>query len=238
MADKIVHTVNVLETKNYDKFKWLKGNRPISTSHVNYLKKKIEENGNLTPQFPLDVNENMEIIDGQHRLEALKILKEPVYYQIKPSLDINSVISLNTGQKNWSWKDFAQSYADRGDRNYQEFIKLSEETGEKRFGTLMMYSTFGEWAGRRGSAKDTFANGTFEMKNYELALKHLGQYQEMVQVGHVNVREFAYACQRFMQRPGYDHERMIDKISAFGGGLRNCYTVGDFYRELDLIYKG
>src|ERR1039458_10319262 len=75
---KAENTVQLYVTKNYDIFIRMIGNRPINESHVTHLKKKIQDEGNLTSEFPINLNEKMEIIDGQHRIMALKQLGYPV----------------------------------------------------------------------------------------------------------------------------------------------------------------
>ena len=64
------------ETKNYDQFKTLEGNRSIDQKNVNNIEQNMREHGVLPTV--IIVNEKMEVIDGQHRIEALKRLHEPV----------------------------------------------------------------------------------------------------------------------------------------------------------------
>ena len=61
-----VHT-----TTDYFLFKPINGNRNINRLHLSRLKKSIEENYLFTV---IIVNENYEIIDGQHRFECIKEL--------------------------------------------------------------------------------------------------------------------------------------------------------------------
>ena len=53
-------------TRDYDKFKLLEENRTVSKSHVNKLKIAIGDNPNIMRAQPILVNEDMEVIDGQH----------------------------------------------------------------------------------------------------------------------------------------------------------------------------
>lgn len=70
----------VQQTQEYDKFSLLSANRDISKGHVQSLKASIEKLGNITEKVPIIVNQNLEIIDGQHRFQALKELGLPVFY--------------------------------------------------------------------------------------------------------------------------------------------------------------
>ena len=68
-------TTLVRQTNNYMKFQILKGNRNVSQSRVNKIIASINRVGYITN--PIIVNEHMEVIDGQGRLEALKTLQLP-----------------------------------------------------------------------------------------------------------------------------------------------------------------
>ncbi len=79
-------------TKNLDQFKILKGNREIVKSWVLKLKGLIEKND---LQVPILVDENMYILDGQHRVEAYKLLNYPVLYIIKHGWTLEDVREIN-----------------------------------------------------------------------------------------------------------------------------------------------
>lgn len=65
-------------TRDYSVFKYLKGNRGINLKNVNSIVDNVRDNG-LLPTIVI-VNENMEVIDGQHRIEAFKQLNLPVEF--------------------------------------------------------------------------------------------------------------------------------------------------------------
>ena len=64
-------------TSDYDQFTYLVGNRDIVNKHVKSLSAEID---NRDLEIPIIVNEKMEVCDGQHRLEAYKVLGKPVPY--------------------------------------------------------------------------------------------------------------------------------------------------------------
>ena len=104
------------ETTDYSKFKKTRGNRPVDPSHVAHLKKLIEEKDLYDP---IRVNRNMEVVDGQHTLEARKQLDLKVPYIIMDSDDPLDVARLNTGRKNWSMNDFLNHNCARGKMDYK-----------------------------------------------------------------------------------------------------------------------
>lgn len=115
----------IQNTKDYSIFKKLEGNRPVVNRRVNKIIASIQNVGYITS--PLIVNEKMEVIDGQGRLEALEQLKMPVEYIVHPGIGINECIAMNINQGNWSLKDYIESYATRGNKSYQRLEQLIKE---------------------------------------------------------------------------------------------------------------
>lgn len=74
---KIVNQVN--QTNDYNLFKSLKGNRNVNKLHVQRLKESFKGDYLMSP---IIVNQNYEIIDGQHRFNAAKDLSLPVNFII------------------------------------------------------------------------------------------------------------------------------------------------------------
>lgn len=234
MQDKVVQSSQLFETKEYGKFKTIGGNRHVDQQHVRRLAQKMKKEGNLLQYFPIIVNENMEVIDGQHRLRAAEINKFPVFYEVKHGLNVSSVRQLNTGHKNWTWYDYAISYAKLGNRHYQHFLDLFDEFHE-RYSILSYFCTGGTNSGRGGNRP--FVNGELVIKNVENTRKLLKQYQELCEVANISNREFALAAYRFMRTPTYNHETMVDKIMQYGDPLKSCWTTSDFLFELENIAR-
>lgn len=117
-------TIN--STINYDIFKDILGNRDLMENHIMKLVKSIASN-NLLAQHPIIVNEKMEVIDGQHRLEAAKKLSVPIYYTISRGSGLSDVHRLNTTSRSWKTMDYIQSYIHLGKKDYKELLEFIEE---------------------------------------------------------------------------------------------------------------
>ncbi len=107
-------------TIEHGAFKTLEGNRKISENHVKNLMEFIKKR-NLLKYNPILVNENYEIIDGQHRLEAAKALKIPVYYILGEGLSYKDAGVLNACSDDWEFKEYLDIYLKNG---HEEYIKL------------------------------------------------------------------------------------------------------------------
>ena len=124
MEEKSV-AYNVYTTNNYDLFKRLTGNRDIPESRISKIIDSIQKIGWV--HNPIVVNEEMEVIDGQGRLTALKRLKMPVEYIIAPGASTKECVYMNMNMVNWKLPDFIKSYAEQGNENYQRLLTLMEK---------------------------------------------------------------------------------------------------------------
>lgn len=112
----------IRETRQYDVFKKLEGNRDVDEKRVRRIKESIKNVGYVTS--PIIVNEKMEVIDGQGRLEALRQLDLPVEYIVSNGVGIKECIAMNINQTNWSHMDYIKSYAKRGVKSYELLLDL------------------------------------------------------------------------------------------------------------------
>lgn len=114
----------IYETYDHDKFKPMKQNRGTTSDSgtkrpkLNSILRLIEK-GKYVPEVGLiKVNKNLEIIDGHHTLQALKIWKMPVRYIIIEDPKFNEatgrqklghVYDVNAINPSWSMKDMYKS---------------------------------------------------------------------------------------------------------------------------------
>ena len=101
--EKVSQTTQV--TRNYELFKKHPSNTPINETIVNKLVSSIEQK-NMLMLKPILVNEKMEVLDGQHRLEAAKKLSLPVYYIVQKDAQDMDMVLLNANQRTWKLADY------------------------------------------------------------------------------------------------------------------------------------
>ena len=104
-----METPKILKTKDYSIFKTVNFNRDKNKKHIKSVIKIIRKE-NLLHLHPILVNNYMEVIDGQHRLEAAKELNLEVFY-IQSDLSYEHILSSNLIQKNASLNDVIKFYA-------------------------------------------------------------------------------------------------------------------------------
>ncbi len=115
-----------MKTKNYEMFEYMDSNRKINAGLVERLVKSIKEIGYIESR-PIIVNEDMVVIDGQHRLEACKRLGIPVIYQVSNVDMSKAMIALNMNQQIWRLSDYIDSYATQGKKCYKYILDFENK---------------------------------------------------------------------------------------------------------------
>ncbi len=230
-------SLRVQNTRNLDQFKTLPGNRSVNPAHAVELQNLILENGNLTGQFPIVVTKDMYVIDGQHRLAALRELGYDVSYIVQPHANIDTVRHINRGGRNWSWRDMAVSYADLGNTEYEWFLSFVNKFGLSYRCAMLIV---GEAAcGGRGMAASPFMAGELVINDRARAYEVAVLLHEVLQAAGADRfgEPFSQAVVGVIKSPQYDHKTMIRKLTRFGYQLPDRAVVLEYKRQLEKIFN-
>lgn len=157
--------ITVYETTDYGMFKKLLGNRSVNSRQVNNIIKSISEVGVL-PQ-PILVNEKMEVVDGQNRLEAFKRLGCTVLFIVKEGLGVNDCIRMNMNNSKWKMDDYIDCFADLGNDSYVKLKKLAEDYPFSKSAIASM--TLGHYNSNGGGSKLMVMRGDYSLSEEEYA---------------------------------------------------------------------
>lgn len=150
----------VFSTSDYSQFRRLIGNRPVDEAHVLSIINSIQKNGLM--DTIIFCTKDLEIVDGQHRYEAMKRLSLPITYCVLENADIASCIAMNATQAAWSVDDYIGSFAERGYQAYVRFEMLREAF--PALTTNVFLSVLGTFAPvRKGLKKSQLSVKTGEM---------------------------------------------------------------------------
>jgi hypothetical protein len=173
---QIVNTV--YKTYDLSVFKTISGNRVPNLQHIRRLASSIKEYGMKCN--PIIINENYEVIDGQHRLYAAKECQTFIYYIMIEGYALSEVQTLNLNQKNWGKKDFMDAYAEIGIEPYVKLKKFVEKNDDfNLFDCIALCSnitagstnSYAQKYDKRGKKnyKHVFEEGTWKGKDFQLA---------------------------------------------------------------------
>lgn len=117
----------ILVTNNYELFKKQTGNRELKK--IRALEKTLKCYDNVNSDYPffspIIVNEKMEVIDGQHRLNICMEYDFQIEYIIRPNLTINDTMLMNKINNTWSVNDIIESYVIRNVSIFPDLKKLA-----------------------------------------------------------------------------------------------------------------
>jgi hypothetical protein len=204
----------IYRTYDCSLFKRLKENRAVNEAHVAALMESFQTDGYLFTL--LYVNEKLEIIDGQHRLEAAKRLGLPVYFCIMPGWGLKEVTMLNMYSRNWAIEDFMESHAKAGNPNY---VRFKEFFDKHEFDiTTCQLILLGRRSGGYAK-KDTFRLGEMQLDDRHVTDAYLkAEKIRSLKVFHPHgwsSRNFVEAMLLLLKAKGYDHEHLISKLTSF-----------------------
>jgi hypothetical protein len=233
------HVCEVFKTTNLGIFKLLSDNRDLNLAHVQRLIKSFEHKHLVSP---IIVNEKYEVIDGQHRLEASKTAKVPIYYIVMPGYSIEDVQILNTNQKNWNSIDFLHMYCERGKKQYLLLKEFMEHFPDFKLRVCIRLLEGPRSANEQINGVNMharrFEEGRFEIadlgKSYQVARK-LTEFKPFFEL--YGTDQFAGAALFLFKKKGYNHKEMIHKLGSAPISLRKCSSVEEYLLLLEKIYN-
>jgi hypothetical protein len=238
----------VYETTDYSVFGTLGGNRDLNTLHVARLKQSFSERYLFTP---LLVNSAMEIIDGQHRLEAAKALNLPVRFIKLNGYGLREIQIYNTNMKNWKKEDYLKGYCDL---KYPEYIKFRNFMRKfPEFGIasseaiLLLYAgnnpikskeiEYRSPSGRRVPQK-YFEEGKLIIKDYETSCEIASKILMLKPYyDGFNRRIFVAAMLGLLKLEQFSISELISKLKFNPGGIQHCNDVTQYKLLIEDIYN-
>lgn len=219
--------MKVQETTDYSRFSTIEGNRPKNQLHIKRLKASMKEELLVSP---IIVNEKMQVIDGQHRLQASKELNLPVRYIVCYGYGLNQVHRLNQNSKNWQLLEFVEGYADMGMKPY---IILRDFVATYGFG---IGSCMDLICSHSGAATVDLKNGNLVIKNYKKGCL-LADY--IVEIGeqfeHYKEQAFIKAVVRVSKKQGFDMETFLRKVQL--KPLKKATHIDAYVGQIEDIYN-
>lgn len=237
---------NVKQTTNYKMFKSLGGNRVINKLHVERLKNSFRDSYLLSPIL---VNQNYEIIDGQHRFNAAKALGLPINFIIINNYGLKEVQMLNSNANNWKKEDYLQAFCDL---NYPEYLKMrkfmrdfpffgiavSEQLLTNTVNGVNNQSHEAKIDGKDVGRVRNFQSGEFKIYDLELAYNNAEKIMMFKPYyDGYNRSVFVAAMLSFFKHPSYSHSQMIQRISNNPTSLVHCSNITQYKILLEGIYN-
>ncbi len=216
---------------DYNKFKPLIGNREVSRDRVNALKDSMRIKTLLTP---ITVNENYEIVDGQHRFQALKELNKPINYIIQSGVGIKDAIRMNQNVKTWALKDYANTHLTSKNKDYIIFnqFKSKYKFGFNECLTLLTGSPYSHELAR-------FRNGELKITKLKEATHKaelIWSLSELFPSG-FRRRVFVYAMIHVLNNPSFNFNEFLVRLKRKPEDLKIRTTKQETLVDIENIYN-
>lgn len=226
-------------TTDYKIFKGIQGNRDLYPNHIEKLRAAIKQK-NLLPYIPLLLNENMQVIDGQHRLEAARLEKLPVTYIVIPGLRLEDVMNLNVNSKSWTTMDFVDAWIKSGKPDYQVMkdIAVKNHMALSTVANLLMMGAGVALGG--GRANDAVRNGTFVVKYLEFTNMVLDQINDLIKYCDFDPkkeRKFVKTIAKLNMLDNFDFATLLAKLRYSGIKIEQRSSLRYFILEIEDIYN-
>ena len=210
MSDKKEFFINT--TNNYSMFKFLNTNREPNKAILKKLEKSILEHG---VQIPIIVNQDKEIVDGQHRFWTLRKLKYNVPYVVTTAWeDDSTTIEINMTSTKWSAKDFAEYACKKGNLDVCRAIDIQKKfyaKSKKRLGLITVLEIFME--GR------THSGLRARLKNLDYRIDEIRGFQVLDTIFEIDNHEiqgnpFSARMARAIKVMNYDYDDLNEQVIA------------------------
>ena len=232
-------------TNDYKQFKFISGNRKLNPTNLNNLRDSIKKK-NLLKASPILVSEDMEVIDGQHRLKVAEELGLEISYitlLLEDKKDLLSLTQLlNSNMKIWGSEDYLMSHIELGNDEYctlNEFRKKYQLTITLALGYLSSGSGYPSPVSKReASLMKDFREGNFKVNNLNNAIEHAEKmldFMPYVDDGVYKDRRFIAAVK--IAEKQVTHKRLLEKLALSREKVGRQVSVTAFVRKLEDIYN-
>lgn len=227
--NNLIKTVNdkkiaeVLSTKDYKKFQLLKGNRRLNArTYAKILNSMKEEH----LMIPILVNENLEIIDGQHRYHASMELGLPVYYVVVAGYGLDEVKRANIASSNWTKEDFLAAFVEEESEHYLVLKELVDVYGVSISVILRMFAKIQNV--NQNLIIKYFEDGSFIAEGVHEVEECLKAIDDFSSYKFGKSLQFVSAFVSLYFHDLYDHDRMKERLVKRGHKLVKRSTKDDY----------
>lgn len=230
----------IYKTTDYSRFKLHPLNRAVRKGHVQQLVRAFRQS-DYTPINPIRVNDNWEIVDGQHEFFACRELKLPIYY-IKSSIANGKMViaALNSTTTPWAMEDYLQFYI-KG--NNPHYIKLKQyaDTYEVPLAVLLVLFQDSSVNTMTRDIRSKFKNGLFVIENEERVKTFIedifNELKPFMGDYTAKCRPYYYSLIYLMNIKFSPIDKIIEKVKVHNVRIHPLNNVGAYLRFWEDTYN-
>jgi hypothetical protein len=226
-------------SKNWEWFKYLSNNRPISKKHLSNLRKQFDKYGNITEISPGVVNSNGFIIEGQHRRILCEEFDMPFFYnEIDADKEITAAI--NASRRPWSAWNYIEFYA--AYKPEYELLRRFMVNNDITYpiANALLFTNLN----RKYISDQALKDGTLEVKYFlPDAQKHADMVSEISEkMGSKMSERYVRGLVRCFYSDNFDYKRFMKKLDIVMGikpdlPSPRVTALADVMRNIETIYN-
>lgn len=221
--------VEILWTKDYDDFSFYDKNREIDYRHC---EKKIQEslvNNGWLKDFPMVVDEQLRIRDGQHRFMVAKDMGISIPFKIVKNFNDEQMFDINNANKRWTQKDFLHYHMMKGDKNAKILYDLIKEYKLSiRFALGLIHLSH---------AVINLPDVTFRDLDKKDLVRKINLINEITDIVKISSERIKISLIPVIEHPKYNHKRMLSKLSYQLDKVHVHTTAGHYISMWQDIYN-
>lgn len=238
MMEHVESTIKVYFTKDYSMFNSLKGNRLLNEHKIKRIIRDITGGLNMLRYCPIVVDEKMNVIDGQHRLQVARMLKCSIWYVIrKEETSLHDVAKMNSNTEKWKAKDFLNCYVTQRNQHYVDLDKYHTLSGYNLMTCANLLYNGSVNAGGKDNVKDIFNAGRFEVRFAEYAESFRNAIQLFNRFPEHTTRNFLQAVEKIIKDDKISVIELSDKYERYPDLLTYCDSAKGYLRCFEELYN-
>lgn len=222
-------------SSDYSMFKFLDQNRETMDRHIADLAASIKESGQI---HAIVVNDKFEIIDGQNRFKACKLLGIPVMYLQNKTASIKDVILMNNTQVGWKMRDYLRCFSNKKHDNYAEYVDVNDFMEEYKLNfSITLYLLSDARSDEYGRV--AFKKGTFKVKNMAKAKKMANVLVKIKAFAPdlVLIMRFCMAYFKLSELDRFDVDTSISQLKKYRRKIDGAISYEDYLQRIKETYN-
>ena len=230
---------NIYETSDYSLFVKLPSNRDLLLKRLTKIMESLSIREIMNP---IVVNKRMEIIDGQGRFEAKKMLKRPIQFVVEPEATVDDCRRMNAYNTSWKTEDFARSFAADGNEDCKRLVECCDEAGITIALGLRLVnkakhskSKYGNTTSLSALEKLSFTENDADMLRD--VWRKINEIKDALILTKRLNEAFCKGVKIMTGFSGYDHDSMIKRCKKEKNTFSLASNVPDMLKEFSRIYN-
>ena len=239
----------ILTTTDYSIFRKLIGNRPLNELKVKRFMVAFKKR--QLPWYAI-LNENFEVIDGQHKIEACIRLGLPIPYMLKLGYGLKEAQEYNEIGGSWTKQEYLISYVELGMQSYVWLDEMMKMYPEYNLGSIesILTNTYDGSNTSDGSLTNTKGLSTGKRLAFQQGLLNLTMADKILAYDNIakidaykkyfkkyNTGVFIRTMLSLFKNDKFDNDRMLQKISNQPTKMQQCSNVKLYKLMLQDIYN-